>query len=235
MIVNCRRNIDDYKVCVFDLDGTLYDQKKLRLTMLKRLVGHFMLHPLQIKDLLLIKKFREVRDRWESVDKSCLEGEDASLEELQYKYMAVRMHMDTDRVREVITKWMYANPLDAVAASRDERLIGIMNEMMARGQKVCILSDYPTEDKMNAMNAKADAMYSTVDANIGELKPSPKGLKVIAEDMHAKPDDMLMIGDRAEKDGECAIGAGVDYIIIDRSISKRDYGIFEGRENSKQS
>ena len=84
-----------------------------------------------------------------------------------------------------------------------------------------VLSDYPTKDKLEALGVTVDAEYGPDDARIDALKPSPKGLYVIMEDTKTAPEDILMIGDRKEKDGEFARAARVDALILDRHVSRR--------------
>ena len=40
------------------------------------------------------------------------------------------------------------------------------------------------------------------------------GLNLILEDHALQPSEVLMVGDRDEKDGEAARRAGVDYLIV---------------------
>ena len=211
------RNINDYKLYVFDLDGTLYDQPRLRRIMAKRLLLYYFLHPFSVRDLLILQHFRSVKDNWQGT----------SSEDEIIKQVAADKNCDVQKVQSIVRRWIYDNPLSAVAKTKDVRLIAWMDSLRNRGKKVVILSDYPTADKLEAMNIKADGQYGPDDPRIDELKPSPKGLKVIMEDFGISSGDMLMIGDRPEKDGMCADAAGVDHMIIPRRVGRRDYEEFE--------
>ena len=48
------------------------------------------------------------------------------------------------------------------------------------------------------------------------------------DDFNVQPGDVLMIGDREEKDGEAAKAAGVDHIILARKVGKRDHNGIKG-------
>jgi len=206
------RDFEDYKLYVFDLDGTLYDQPNLRKMMAARLIRHYVCHPFSVKDMFIIMRFRKVKDTW---------TKNASEEDI-IKKVAGDMNIDCDRVERTVRKWIYDDPLEVLKKTRDDALIDKIAKLRERGAAVVVLSDYPTEDKLKALCVNVDRSYGPDDPRIDELKPSPKGLKVIMEDYNAEPRDVLMIGDRMEKDGESARAAGVDYLILSRHVAERN-------------
>lgn len=199
---------NDYDLIVFDVDGTLYFQNTLRITMVKRLLGYYALHPHMFKDLFIIKEFRSIREKAESVDDI-------------YDLTAKKCKVSTERAREVIKKWIYDNPLDAVRASRDIELIEVIKNLKENGKQIAIWSDYEADDKLKAMGIECEHVYTAEDQRVGELKPSPKGLNLIISDVGVSKGKVLMVGDRMVKDGEAAKAAGVDYLILSKSIKKR--------------
>ena len=221
------KNISEYKAVVFDLDGTLYYQRRLRIKMAWMLLKHYLCHFWRIKDIFIIKKFREVRENWDEIKTGIEEAKtgcgnnEAGLEDIQYMYTAGIMKESRDRIREVVETWMYDRPLAAVYETRDTELIEIIDSIKKRGQKVYIFSDYPIEDKLKAIGLSADGMYAATDERLGELKPSPKGLNLIMQDHGYTGDDILMIGDRMSRDGMAAVNAGCDYLILPKSPAKR--------------
>lgn len=56
-----------YKTVIFDLDGTLYFQKPFRICMAKFLIKRILTHPGAIKDVMIIMKYRKVRENWQTV------------------------------------------------------------------------------------------------------------------------------------------------------------------------
>ncbi len=221
-----KKKITEYRAVVFDLDGTLYYQQKLRMTMAGRLIGYYSMHPWRVKELVIIKEFRTVREHWEKVRQELpvvLENlnESDSLDEIQYAYVAKKMNETAERVEQVIRRWIYENPLSALRMSKDEEIGQLMNRLRERNIRVIIFSDYPVKDKLEALEMEADGMYSATDERIMELKPAPKGLVLIMQDYGMKPEDILMIGDRFSKDGLAAVNAGVDYLILDKTPQKR--------------
>ncbi len=211
-----RKDINDYSLYVFDLDGTLYDQPRLRMIMAKRLLAYYICHPFSARDLILLSHFRKVKDHWK----------DSSSEEDIIRKTAEDKNTTADRVGRIVKKWIYDDPLSALAKTRDDKLIGWITKLRGAGRKVVVWSDYPTSDKLKALGVTADAEYSPEDKRISALKPSPEGLNIIMKDMDIACEDVLMIGDRQEKDGEAAAAANVDCIILERKVKKRgDYGI----------
>ncbi|HKM22742.1 MAG TPA: HAD family hydrolase [Lachnospiraceae bacterium] len=218
MTISKTKLLTEYKALIFDLDGTLYFQTKLRLMMALRLGGYYISHFWKLKDLFILKKFREVREQWDEIQTTTT----VSLDEAQYRYIATKMNVSPEHVRAVIEEWMYEKPLSTLTECRDEALVDFINAIHEKGISVMIYSDYPVTDKLRALDIQADKTYSALDENIMSLKPDPKGLQIIMSDNQYKPSDIIMIGDRMSKDGQAAVNAGVDYIILDKSATARE-------------
>lgn len=202
-------DFNKYDLYVFDVDGTLYYQNKLRLIMGKRLFMYYLLHPLKFKDLIIIKNFRSLREN--AKDTNGL-----------FDITAKKCNVSVSRVNEVIKKWIYENPIDALIASKDDTLLAIIDKLKANGKTVAIWSDYEADDKLKALQLSIDYVYTAEQERVGELKPSPKGLKLIMSDLRVAKDKTIMIGDRMVKDGEAAKKAGCDYLILSKSKKKRE-------------
>ena len=202
-------DFNKYDLYVFDVDGTLYYQNKLRLIMGKRLLMYYLLHPLKFKDLIIIKNFRSLREN--AKDTNGL-----------FDITAKKCNVSVSRVNEVIKKWIYENPIDALTASKDDTLLAIIDKLKANGKTVAIWSDYEADDKLKALKLSTDYVYTAEQERVGELKPSPKGLNLIMSDLNVPKDKTIMIGDRMVKDGEAAKKAGCYYLILSKSKKKRE-------------
>ena len=195
-------NEKSYKAVVFDLDGTLYNQTKLRLKMAIRLGLYYAPRFYRIKELLVLKYFREVRDNWT--------GNDDEL----YKFIGDKKGVKPEYVEDVVRRWIYDNPLDLLISCRNEDLYSYIDSLKEANIPVVIFSDYPISDKIKALGITPDGMYCPGDERGIELKPSPMGLELIMKDYGLEASELLMVGDRDIKDGEAARLAGVDYFIL---------------------
>lgn len=223
----------DYELFIFDLDGTLYFQKPFRVRMAVYLMTYVIMHPSAVKDILILKSYREIREKWEDI----ATGSDASLttsnedtntgdagkslDTLQYEYVANLKNVSLDRVKNAVEFFMMKAPLSLLPAYADNAVIDVIRELRNRGKRVVVYSDYPVEDKLKALGAQVDGCYTSGDENIGVMKPDKRGIEVILSDTGIASSDAVMIGDRYEKDALCAIANDVDYIVLSSKKSKR--------------
>lgn len=220
-----------YKAVVFDLDGTLYFQKGLRRQMALRLLSYYGFHFWKVKELFLLKDFRSVKEHWnEHIEKmknspsmeDILSLNEQSVDKAQYLFVAKKYHTDPGIVERVVDKWIYADPLLILKNHKDYEIADLMVKLKEKGVQCLIFSDYPVEDKLKALELSVDGCYSATASNINELKPSPKGLLTIMRENQLDAKELLMVGDRMEKDGQSAAAAGIDYLILPSSRIERN-------------
>lgn len=221
-LVNMQKeSLFDYKAVIFDLDGTLYYQKPFRIKMLLYLMGHMLTHPSGVKDVFLIKKYRQIRENWDEIEKKGSYQEDMDLDSRQFAYVAGIKNVSPERVKEAVSFFMLEAPLKLLPAYRDEVIATLIDKLHEKGIKVVVYSDYPVKDKLTALEIKADAAFTSADEAIGCMKPDPKGLGVILKTLGISAEEAIMIGDRYEKDGLAAEGNKMDYIIVSASKKER--------------
>ncbi len=200
--------------------------------MLRELFMFYLLHPLRIKELLAVKKFRSIREEWDNIDEArkreaLLQSKESQnipddLESLQYVYTAALLKMAFSEVKRAVETWIYEKPLSFLRSCRDEEAARLFEVLREKGIGIYIFSDYPVTDKLKALGFASDGCYAATDERLGVLKPDPKGLELIMEDFSYKPSEILMIGDRDSRDGEAARRAGCDYVILSKSRKKRN-------------
>ncbi len=224
MEINKNKKIGEYKAVIFDMDGTLYFQNKMTMMMAGQLAGYYLFHFWKIKDLFLIKKFREVRENWDKLMQESHRGESMQdrLDEVQYQYVGNMLHVPATYVKKVVEEWMYKRPLSLLPECRDEAIVDFMNVIREKNIRIIVYSDYPARDKLKALSISADQVFSALDEEIMSLKPDPKGLSVILKQTGYQASEVIMIGDRMSKDGQAAMNAGIDYIILDKGITARE-------------
>ncbi len=207
------------RAVIFDVDGTLYRQRPVRIRMACRLAGYFLFHPLKIRELKGIWHFRKLRET-ERYRK-------ASLEE-QIRAAAKKAGIgDPERLRAAIQRWMFREPLSAVAAFADGKALALMRQAQSEGKRILIYSDYAPEEKLAALDVRADAVYYPGRDGIDELKPSKKCMRRILEAQGLSPAETVYVGDRDERDGAAAASVGVRYVPVQGLRGKKARGVLK--------
>jgi len=193
---------------VFDVDGTLYDQKRMRLVMLRRLLAAT-LRERSLRTLGVLRTFRQVRE-------SLGDEEAAGFMQLQYSRTAERHGCTAQEVEALTHEWMEQRPLDRIGGCRYPHLDTLFDALHAAGKRVAVLSDYPAVDKLRALGLQADPVVCATDAEIARLKPDPHGLQTVLRRTGVPAGRALMIGDRFDRDGAVARRCGVRALIRSR-------------------
>ena len=191
---------------IFDVDGTLYHQKPVRIRMAFRLTVHVLLHPRSFRDLMGIYYFRKLREtnlfRTQPLERQIQEA-------------AARAGIQKDaHLREAIQLWMFDAPLPYIRKHENRDVTFLLKQMRSEGKKILIYSDYAPEQKLQALGISADGIYYPGTEGIEELKPSGKNIRIILTDHDLRPEETVLIGDRTEKDGESARAANVRFIPV---------------------
>lgn len=229
-IVSMNKSIYEYKAVLFDVDGTLYMQRGLRLAMARALTGYFLLHPSRAKELLALIKYRQIREHWEDISLKHFDDRLAhpknfenlaDMDMMQYRYTAQKLHMTSRQVQDTVYYWMHYYPLQLLAQYKDEALCQLLEQMKSYGIVTAAYSDYPASEKLKVLHIHADYIFCSSDPAINYMKPHPKAVQIILEKLKLSEKEVLMIGDRYSKDGLAAKNVGMDYLILGTSVSLR--------------
>lgn len=190
---------------VFDVDGTLYDQRALRLRMAQDLLAHT-LRSFSLNDLLVVRRYRILR---EAMAQAEVDGFDQRL----LAATAQASGNAPERVRAIVDEWIERRPLPYLMSARVAGIGELFAALRAGGVKVGVLSDYPAQDKLASLGLEADFIACAPEARIDMLKPHPRGLQVLMADAGFAPQQTVLIGDRLERDGAAASRAGAHSLI----------------------
>ncbi|WP_375194390.1 HAD family hydrolase [Sphingobium sp.] len=197
---------DRFDLIIFDMDGTLYDQSRLRRRMLVMLLAEIA-RSRSMAVPQLLRAFRRQRER-------LADAMEADFARLQY----VLPGHDPERVRAIVTEWMEERPLPSLRALRTAGVAELFTRLSGN-HVLAIHSDYRAERKLAALGL--DAHLTLAAEDVGRLKPDPAGLYRLMAQARTEPARTLMIGDRDERDGEAARRAGVRALIRGRDF--RDF------------
>lgn len=198
-------NWKDIDLVVFDVDGTLYDQKRLRLVMLRRLLAATW-KSRSLDTLQTLRTFRQVRE-------VLGDHPEPDFMHLQYTRTASRHNKTEEEVRALTTEWMERKPLPFLADCRYPHLDSLFAGLRGAGKQIAVFSDYPATDKLAALGLQAAPVVCATDADIARLKPDPFGLLAILRRTGVPAQRTLMVGDRVDRDGLAARQAGVRALI----------------------
>ena len=201
---------------IFDLDGTLYSQTKLRLFMVLEMGKVLLRSPSRAADLKIVWNFRKIRGKNRELATW-------NLEEEQYNWGAKASDVSPHSVRQVVQEWMYDRPLPYLARCRYRGVKELFALLRDKGIGVGIFSDYPAHAKLEALGLDSDVVVTATRKEVNRLKPHPKGLLLTAAELHTPIKACLFIGDQDGKDGECARRAGMPYIILSSRNRERQF------------
>ena len=190
---------------VFDVDGTLYDQRRLRLAMLRRLLAATW-QTRSLDTLRTLRTFRQVRE-------ALGDRPEADFVRLQYARTAAKHYKTEHEVRALTHEWMERQPLPLLAGCRYPHLDALFAGLRGAGKQIAVFSDYPAIDKLAALGLQAAPVVCATDAGVARLKPDPAGLLAILRCTGVDAARALMIGDRFDRDGMAASRAGMRALI----------------------
>lgn len=209
-------NLEKIKVLIFDVDGTLYDQSKLRKKVFLELLKYYSVRPWRYKELLILSHFRSERENKDNYNDTGL------IEDLQYEWCAVKGSYSLTDVKQIVNKWMFVFPNPYLKKYAFAGVNSFFKFLRLNEIKIAIYSDYKAEDKLKSMDLEADLIVSSTDTYINKLKPNPKGLNYITEYFNVSAEECLFIGDREEMDAQCAINAQMPYMILGNDIKEKN-------------
>ncbi|MBY3513384.1 HAD family hydrolase [Rhizobium laguerreae] len=186
---------------VFDVDGTLYNQRRLRL----RMAGELLADAVARGSLINLRVLRAYRFLREAI------GEE-EIDDFQTSLMArivARTGQPAEKIEAVVSEWIGRRPLAYIASCRYDGLVELFAGLRRQNKAIGIYSDYPADEKLQRMTLSADYVLAASDPGVGILKPHPRGLQMLMQRAGVGPVQTVLIGDRPEREGLAARRAGV--------------------------
>ena len=196
---------------IFDMDGTLYDQRRLRARMLAALLRDAVARR-SLDTLLTLRSFRRCREAL---------AEDPARNFLadQYSIPAAERGCTPEEVRGLVAEWMEERPLSMLAACRRPGIQQLFQAIAGEGKRIAIFSDYPAVAKLAALDLTADYIVAATDPDVGRPKPDPTGLEKLLRVSGVAADRAVLIGDRVERDWAVAARLNMRALILSRGAS----------------
>ena len=204
------------RAVLFDLDGTLYDQRRLRLRMSLGLLGRALANPIAgMRRLRIISAYRHAQEELRTRRAANAAGD---LADAQIAATATRTGLPAADISSVIDEWMHTRPLRFLPGCRPAGLDALLGDFQHAGIRLGVLSDYPAAAKLEALGVagRFDLVLSASDPEIGAFKPSPRGYLRACQIWQLEPRQVLFVGDRPEVDAAGAAAAGMPCVIIGR-------------------
>ena len=197
---------------ILDVDGTMYDQARVRRTMMWRILRANAFSPGSlVRTARIIQAYRRAQEDLRSATQASND-----LAEEQYQRAAQRLGLDVTVVEETVGHWMEREPLDIVSECVRTGLREFLEEARERGLRLGVVSDYPAAAKLDAMTVAHlfDAVVTAQDRDVQRFKPDPRGIAVALERLAVPCEAALYIGDRDDIDVEAATRAHVGCVLV---------------------
>jgi FMN phosphatase YigB (HAD superfamily) len=201
---------------LFDLDGTLYRQPRMRALMALELSTMFVTGPRSARRRLrALSAYRRAQEALRDASGPRVSGS------AQLAFASARSGVPLDEVRTIVEEWMFERPLKYMRACSAAGLLPLLALLERERLPIGVLSDYPAEAKLNALGlaGRFSPILCSTDPEIAALKPDPRGFLRASEHWGIAPGEVLVVGDRADVDGEGARAAGMPCVVIGTQAS----------------
>jgi FMN phosphatase YigB (HAD superfamily) len=198
------------RAVLFDVDGTMYHQGRLRLLMAAELAAFAARRPLHGRRV--VRALSEYRRAQETLRH---DGNKSGASE-QLALAATRTGLSLEEIGTIVDDWMHVRPLKYLAGCRAYGLNDLLAFLATKRVPLGVLSDYPATAKLDAL--RVAERFSLVlcggDGDIGAFKPSPRGFFAACASWRLDPSDVLYVGDRVDVDAAGAAAAGMPAVIV---------------------
>ena len=143
---------DDIDLVVFDVDGTLYRQRSLRLRMARDMLLYTLIKR-DLKVIAVVRQYRRIRER-------LADEQVVDFERVLIAKTAKATSNSPERVHAIVSEWIELRPLPYFAGCRYPGVPQLFAGLRRKGKSIGILSDYPVEAKLEALELTANTSSS---------------------------------------------------------------------------
>jgi putative hydrolase of the HAD superfamily len=200
------------RAVLFDLDGTLYQLRRMRALMAIELLTLAGTRPGSAR-----RSWRAL-GAYRKAQEALRHASDTGTTQLELA--AERTGLTTAEIDRIVDEWMIQRPLKYLPFCRAAGAADLLSFLSSKGLAVGVLSDYPAEAKLRALGLAGcfSVVLCSSDPDVGALKPSPRGFLRASERWKLDPREVLVVGDRLEVDARGAAAAGMPCVIVGRSV-----------------
>ncbi|MFN8065271.1 MAG: HAD family hydrolase [Vicinamibacterales bacterium] len=201
------------RAVLFDLDGTLYHQRPVRAWMAAELGRFVATDPRRgWRTAQVLRAYRRAQESLRHSSPALYEAA------TQLDLAASRSGVPRQDVARIVDEWMFERPLKYLARYKASGLADVLRGLEQRGLRLGVLSDYEATRKLRALGIERcfSQVLCAADADVRALKPSPRGFLVACERWQLLPEQVVMVGDRADADAAGATAAGMRSVIVGR-------------------
>ncbi len=187
------------RAIAFDIDGTLYPNRRMRLYSLPFLTRHF----------FLVWAFAQVRRDIRLV------AEIEDFRALQTKMLAQKLGCSPEAAARRLNTFIYGEWEGIFKRVKPYGgVVKALENLKARGYKLGVLSDFPVGRKLEYFHLESwwDVVMSSEDC--GYLKPSCRPFMSLARALDCKPEEVLYVGNNHAYDICGAAAAGMKTVYV---------------------
>lgn len=206
-----------YTHLIFDLDHTLWDFERNSASALKEIYHELDLASKGISDFLLFyDNYKEINEQcWADYRVGKIEKEE--LRTIRFKRTLIRFSINDDTLtEEICDSYLQKSPRKPHLIEGSEELLSYLKSKY----HLHILTNGFAEIQSLKMEHSGLQKYFThviASENAGEKKPHPQAFKYAVEQIGARIEECIMIGDNPETDIEGAQSIGMDTIYFNRN------------------
>jgi len=196
----------EFDAVAFDLDGTLYPNRRFYLRLI----------PFIVKEHRLLRAMGKARDALRAA------AHEGRFYDIQARIMAEILDDDPEAVKTKTEKLIYRGwePL----FRRIKLFDGVretLEDFKKAGLKLGLLSDFPPETKLEHLDLSDPWDVVMCSERTGRLKPDPLSFRLLAAELGVEPERLLYVGNSVSYDIRGAHSAGMKAALVTSVFNRK--------------